>query len=60
MTPCSHYVSEGEARRRGLATVEDGSFILRADNTSKLSPGGNGRDSFRIMSNNGYDTHVSV
>lgn len=60
MAPCSRYVSQEEVRRRGLATVEDGSFILRADDTTTLTPGGNGRDSFRIMSNNGYDTHVSV
>ncbi|KAF8495173.1 endo-beta-glucanase [Russula emetica] len=55
-----NYVTEEEARSRGLAVVEGSSFILRADDTTMLSPGGKGRDSFRIMSNNRYDTHVIV
>ncbi|KAN0124237.1 glycoside hydrolase [Russula decolorans] len=55
-----NYVTQEQARSRGLATVNGNSFILRADDTTKLSPGGNGRDSFRITSNNRYGTHVSV
>jgi hypothetical protein len=53
-------VTEEQARSRGLATVDGSSFILRADDTTKLSSGGNGRDSFHIISNNRYGTHVSV
>lgn len=56
----SNYVTREEALGRGLATVQDDSFILRADNTTTLSPGGPGRDSFRIISNNQYGTHVTV
>jgi len=56
----SNYVSQDEARSLGLATVNGNSFILRADHTTTLSPGGKGRDSFRIISNNKYGTHVSV
>ncbi|KAI0274329.1 endo-beta-glucanase [Russula aff. rugulosa BPL654] len=55
-----NYVTEEQARSRGLAIVNGSSFILRADDTTMLSPGGNGRDSFRIISNNKYSTHVSV
>jgi hypothetical protein len=43
----SNYVTEGSL---GLAAVKGNSFILRADDTTKLSPGGKGRDSFRIGS----------
>ncbi|KAH9983471.1 endo-beta-glucanase [Russula compacta] len=55
-----NYVTREEALSRGLATVQGTRFILRADNTTTLSPGGPGRDSFRIISNNRYGTHVSV
>ncbi|KAH9991442.1 endo-beta-glucanase [Russula vinacea] len=43
-----NYVTEDQARSLGLAFARGGSFILRADNTTTLSPGGNGRNSFRI------------
>ncbi len=56
----SNYVTQDQARSRGLATVSGSSFILRADATTKLSSDGSGRDSFRIISNNKYGTHVSV
>jgi hypothetical protein len=53
-------VTEEQARNLGLATVKGNSFILRADDTTKLSPGGKGRDSFRITSNKQYGPHVSM
>jgi len=56
----SNYVTRSEALSLGLATVDGDSFILRADDTTTLSPGGKGRNSFRIISNNRYGTHVSV
>ena len=56
----SNYVTEDQARSLGLAFARGGSFILRADNTTTLSPGGIGRNSFRIISNNMYGTHVSM
>ena len=56
----SNYVTEEQARSLGLAIVEGSSFILRADDTTTLSPSGPGRNSFRISSNNIYGTHVSV
>ncbi|KAF8485326.1 concanavalin A-like lectin/glucanase domain-containing protein [Russula ochroleuca] len=56
----SNYVTGDQARSLGLAYTRSGSFILRADNTTTLSSSGNGRNSFRIISNNRYGTHVSV
>jgi hypothetical protein len=56
----SNYVTEEQARSLGLAIVEGSSFILRADDTTPLSPSGPGRNSFRISSNNMYGKHVSV
>jgi hypothetical protein len=53
-------VTRAEAESLGLATPNGNSFILRADDTTTLSPGGKGRNSFRIISNNRYGTHVSV
>jgi hypothetical protein len=56
----STYVTEDQARSLGLAFEKNGNFVLRADNTTTLSPSGAGRNSFRIISNNMYGTHVSV
>jgi hypothetical protein len=56
----SNYVNRQEVQSLGLVTVDGNSFILRADDTTTLSPGGKGRNSFRIISNNQYGTHVSV
>jgi len=58
--PCSNYVTQKQARSRGLATVNGNSFILLADNITKVNLGGNGRDSFHIVSNDRYGTHASV
>ena len=38
----SNYVTEKQARSLGLAIVEGSSFILRADDTTTLSPAGQG------------------
>jgi hypothetical protein len=56
----SNYVTRAEALSLGLASADGDSFILRADDTTTLTPGGKGRNSFRIISNNQYGTHVSV
>jgi hypothetical protein len=53
-------VTQEQARSLGLAFVKDGNFVLCADDTTTLSPDGAGRNSFRIISNNMYGTHVSV
>jgi hypothetical protein len=61
--PCarSNYVTRAEALSLGLAISDGDSFILRADDTTTLSPGGKGRNSFRIISNHRYGApHVSV
>jgi hypothetical protein len=57
----SNYVSENAALSGGLATVSgDNNFIIRTDNTTVLNPSGPGRNSVRIISNNQYNTHVSM
>ena len=53
-------MSEAQAQSLGLATVNGNSFILRADNTTTLSPRGPGRNSFRIISRKQWGLHVSV
>ncbi|KAH9049268.1 endo-beta-glucanase [Lactarius deliciosus] len=55
-----NYVSQADAQNLGLATVSGSNFILRADSTTTLSASGPGRNSFRIISNKQYSTHVSV
>ena len=61
-SPCSNFVTQEHEGSSRLAAVEGSSFVLRADYdyTEVLTPGEKGRDAFRIMSNNKYDTHVSV
>jgi hypothetical protein len=53
-------VTQAQAKSLGLAYVSGSNFILRADSTTTLSPSGAGRNSFRIVSNNEYTTHVAV
>lgn len=55
-----NYVDGATARRLGLTVATANSFILRADDTTVLSPTGPGRNSVRIRSNNEYTTHVAV
>ncbi|KAI0260898.1 2 beta-glucan [Gloeopeniophorella convolvens] len=54
------YVSESTAQSSGLAYVSGGNFFIRADDTTKLSASGPGRNSVRIMSNKQWDQHVTV
>lgn len=56
----SNYVTQADAQSLGLATVSGSNFILRADSTTTLSASGPGRNSFRIVSNKQYTTHVSM
>jgi len=56
----SNFVTREEALSLGLAFANGDSFILRADDTTTLSPGESGRNSFRISTNNRYGTHVSL
>ncbi|KAF8270879.1 2 beta-glucan [Lactarius quietus] len=55
-----NYVTQEDAQSLGLAYVSGNNFILRADSSTTLSASGPGRNSFRIISNNQYATHVSV
>ncbi|KAI6041497.1 glycoside hydrolase family 16 protein [Pisolithus marmoratus] len=55
-----NYVDSATAQRLGLAFATANSFVMRADDTTVLSPTGPGRNSVRIRSNNEYTTHVAV
>lgn len=55
-----NYVTQAQAKSLGLAYVSGSNFILRADSATTLSASGAGRNSFRIVSNNEYTTHVAV
>ncbi|KAG6375298.1 hypothetical protein JVT61DRAFT_3523 [Boletus reticuloceps] len=55
-----NYLSQSAAQSAGLYSVSGNTVTLRADHTNVLSPSGPGRNSFRIMSNNQYSTHVAM
>lgn len=55
-----NYVDSATAQLLGLTVATANSFIMRADDTTVLSPTGPGRNSVRIRSNNEYTTHVAV
>jgi len=55
-----NYVTQAEAQTLGLAYVSGSNFILRADSSTTLSASGAGRNSFRLISNNQYTTHVAI
>ncbi|KAF9233225.1 glycoside hydrolase family 16 protein [Melanogaster broomeanus] len=55
-----NYVDEETAVMLGLTFAIGDTFIMRADDTTVLSPSGPGRNSVRIRSNNVYTTHVAV
>ncbi|KAF9220689.1 glycoside hydrolase family 16 protein [Gyrodon lividus] len=55
-----NYVDEETAVKLGLTFTIGNTFVLRADDTTVLSPNGTGRNSVRIRSNNLYTTHVAV
>jgi len=56
----SHYVDENTAKSKGLASSTKDRFTLRADDFTKVSADGHGRDSFRVRSKKQYTTHVAV
>ncbi|KAF8655008.1 hypothetical protein AX16_003312 [Volvariella volvacea WC 439] len=55
-----NYVDRATAIARNLTFATSDTFILRADNTSILTPGGPGRSSVRLRSNKAFRTHVAV
>ncbi|KAF7432568.1 hypothetical protein PC9H_004509 [Pleurotus ostreatus] len=55
-----NYLDQATSRSLGLATVDGEDLILRSDHTTVLTPGGPGRNSFRIRSNKVFTTHVAV
>jgi len=55
-----NYVTQSVALTKNLTFASGDTFIMRADHTTVLSPGGPGRDSVRILSNKKYSTHVVV
>ncbi|KAL0949940.1 hypothetical protein HGRIS_009965 [Hohenbuehelia grisea] len=55
-----NYVDQATARAQNLTFGSGNTFILRADHTTTLSPGGPGRNSVRIRTNKAYTTHVAV
>ena len=55
-----NYVDENTAKSKGLVRTTSNSITLRADDTTKLSANGPGRDSVRVRSNKSYTTHVAV
>ena len=55
-----NYVDRDTAKKLKLTVATSDSFILRADDTTVLSPTGPGRNSVRIRSNMAYTTHVAV
>ncbi|OAX36221.1 glycoside hydrolase family 16 protein [Rhizopogon vinicolor AM-OR11-026] len=54
------YVDESTAISDGLVSVDNNQLTLRADYTTQLSPSDPGRNSFRIVSNAQYSTHVAI
>ncbi|KIM77861.1 glycoside hydrolase family 16 protein [Piloderma croceum F 1598] len=55
-----HYVDESTAKSKGLVSSTKDRFTLRADDFTKLSAKGRGRDSLRVRSKKQYTTHVAV
>jgi hypothetical protein len=55
-----NYVNESTAKSKGLVRTTGNSITLRADDTTRLSAKGPGRDSVRVRSNKSYTTHVAV
>ena len=55
-----NYVDEATAQSLNLTYTTSNTFIMRADDTTVLSPAGPERNSVRIRSNNQYTTRVTV
>lgn len=56
----SNYVDQATALSLNLTYASGDTLILRADDTTVLSPSGPGRNSVRIMSTATYTQHVVV
>ncbi|KZT09301.1 glycoside hydrolase family 16 protein [Laetiporus sulphureus 93-53] len=54
------YVTQETALAENLTYTTSDSFVMRADDTTRLSADGPGRKSNRIKSNEQYNTHVAV
>ncbi|KAJ8591346.1 glycoside hydrolase family 16 protein [Rhizopogon salebrosus TDB-379] len=54
------YVDQTTAQNLNLTYASKDTFIMRADDTTVLTPSGPGRNSVRIQSNNQYTQHVVV
>jgi hypothetical protein len=54
------YVDQGTALANNLTYANGDTFIIRVDYKTKLSSGGAGRKSVRLLSNKSYRTHVIV
>ncbi|KAJ3553250.1 hypothetical protein NM688_g3716 [Phlebia brevispora] len=57
---CRNYVDQATALSLNLTYASGDTLIMRADDTTVLSPSGPGRNSVRIQSNKAYTTHVAV
>ncbi|KAF9218716.1 hypothetical protein BS17DRAFT_822536 [Gyrodon lividus] len=55
-----NYIDEATAHSKGLVSVSGNQVTLRTDSTTTLDPTGPGRDTFRLMSNDQYTTHVAI
>lgn len=56
----SNYVDQATAQSLNLTFASGNTLIMRADDTTVLSPSGPGRNSVRIQSLKSYTTHVAV
>lgn len=54
------YVDQPTAQMLNLTYATSNTFIMRADDTTVLTPSGPGRNSVRIRSNSQYTQHVVV
>ncbi|THU95364.1 glycoside hydrolase family 16 protein [Dendrothele bispora CBS 962.96] len=55
-----NYVDQQTAIERNLTYASEGKFVMRADHTSMVAPGGRGRDSNRIQSKKAYSNSLFV
>nr|AHI42991.1 endo 1,3-beta glucanase [Phanerodontia chrysosporium] len=55
-----NYVNQATAVAKNLTFASGNTLILRADDTTVLSPSGPGRNSVRIRSVKAYTTHVAI
>ncbi|KAH7883437.1 glycoside hydrolase family 16 protein [Phlebopus sp. FC_14] len=55
-----NYINESVARQDSLVSVHGNRVVLRADSTTTLDPNGPGRNSFRLVSNDRFTTHVAI